>query len=150
MFSEVFYRRRDRMRRVLASRVNQNVRDRVIDGNRGVTRTALCEAVWVVPCRHDAKPIFTEATAAITRDMSQQGLSLIHSGPVTAGTLLVGLECEGGREFLRCRTQHCTPLGGGFYQVGLVPERIIPVSRVDLRILNEQLNRPPALPLTCS
>ena len=61
----------------------------------------------------------------MTKDICSEGLSLIHTSRVAHDRLIVGLEDAVQMHFLLCHREHCTPLGYGYYQIGVHPEEII-------------------------
>ena len=123
MFGFQFYQKRGDVRRLLSNRANQTVLKQVRDGDRTTTRTAFCEVVWLIPCTDGGRPInLDESLPVVTKDISGLGLSLIHSEEIAAERVVVGLECDSGFRTILCRCEHATPLGFGFFQMGLCPE----------------------------
>ena len=55
--------------------------------------------------------------------------------------LLIGLQDQTGPSFVRCTIEHCTPLGYGFYQIGLHPEEVVPVREDEIAKLRRSLEQ---------
>lgn len=131
MLGFIFHKKRNDVKRMLVGRTNRaQLRD--IDGHhgRGPTRTGWTEVVWAVPCRSHAEADYNRAFAAVTRDISSDGIGLIiQNGPVSEPRMIVGLhEGADSRRFLMCTLKHCTPLAQGFYQIGLLADELIEMS----------------------
>jgi len=64
------------------------------------------------------KPVVDESTYAITKDFSERGLSLTLPQPFKADQIVVGLWL-GSPRFVLGEIRQNTPLGGGFWQLGV-------------------------------
>jgi hypothetical protein len=64
------------------------------------------------------EPVVDESTYAITKDFSDRGLSLTLPQPFKADQIVVGLWLESPR-FMLGEIRQSTPLGGGFWQLGV-------------------------------
>jgi hypothetical protein len=73
--------------------------------------------VLLAPWEQD-KPVVEESTYAITKDFSERGLSLILPQPFRADEFVVGVWLESPR-FVLGKIRQNTPLGGGFWQLGV-------------------------------
>lgn len=136
MFDFLRSRKRGQARQFLLSRVNRSLAKGLRVGERDLSRSAVCEAVWLVPCDADGmNPEGNRAYAAVTRDISATGMSIIQNEPMTLEHFLVGFEESPCRTFVLCKVRHTTPLGSGFYHVGLCPDREVDVDPEDLRAI---------------
>ena len=68
----------------------------------------------------------------VSKDISTQGVSLVHTEAVESRRVILGLEGQHGPSFIRATVEHSTPLGYGFYQIGLYPEEVLHVAPGDL------------------
>lgn len=73
--------------------------------------------VLLTPWEH-GEPVVDESTYAITKDFSERGLSLTLPQPFKAARIVVGLWLESPR-FVLGEIRQNTPLGGGFWQLGV-------------------------------
>ena len=131
MFGFLFHRKRQEVRKALTSRINHKCVDQVRHANRAVTRTAICEVLWLIP-DGDLRDGFADMVPAVSKDISPQGIAVIHTEPVTDSRITIGLEGQHGPTFIRANVEHCTSLGYGFYQIGLHPDEVLNVSYGDL------------------
>ncbi|MEX0717525.1 MAG: hypothetical protein WD066_13110 [Planctomycetaceae bacterium] len=126
MFDFRLRTRANQIKRFMQSRMNRHYVRQVRAGDRRATRGAFCEVVWMVAFDSADRPEFGRATPALTRDISADGLSILHHEPVDEGRpLLIGLHNGDESSFVRCRIEHVTPLGFGYRQLGLRPEEIV-------------------------
>ena len=87
------------------------------DGPRSEGRVSLTVVVMVVPM--EKKPLVARAFAAMTKEFSTQGVALLLPEPLGLDDVAVGVRWEGEMTWLRGAAKHLTPLGGGFYQMGV-------------------------------
>ena len=128
MFGFLFQKRRDEVRRLLATRMNSRYVSQFRYGNRTAPRGPLCDVVWIIPCGDGIDAIqIDQAYPVVTKDISPDGLALIHQRPIS-GRLLVGLQGPLEMKFILSQVEHRTPLGYGFYQIGVNPEEIVALS----------------------
>ncbi len=123
-------------------RMNRNYFHQFRFGKRVDPRANHCEVLWIIPYDDSTgKPNFRRVLPLVTKDASSEGLSLIHTEPFDWKKVLVGLPAieESGTIFVDCTHQHSTPLGFGFYQIGLHPEEIVMLSASDHAELDRQL-----------
>ena len=67
----------------------------------------------------DGAAVVAEATTGLTKNLSGQGLNVIHCEPLEAEQIVIGFWLESQAYFLLGQVRHHTPLGGGFWQVGI-------------------------------
>lgn len=127
MFGFLFHRKRQEVRKALASRINHKCADQLRHASRATTRTPFCEVVWLIP-DGDLEDGLAEMVPVVSKDMSTQGVALIHTEPVEGRRVIIGLEGQHGPSFIRATVEHSTPLGYGFYQIGLYPDEVLHVS----------------------
>lgn len=132
MFGFLFAKKRNEVLRFMQRRMNRSRVCSVSPGQRGLDRDAFCQVVWIIPTDgHSEPPDYRAAFPVVTRDISPHGLSFIHTGPIHSRSVIVGLDEERDTGFVRCSVQHCTPLGYGFYQIGVHIDEIIHPDRTD-------------------
>jgi hypothetical protein len=90
----------------------------MIEGPRLDRRVNLTLVVLVVPIKRD-RPQVREAFTAVTKEFSTSGLAIVLDGPMPLDDMLVGFRWEGELIFLRAKTKHLNPMGGGFFQLGV-------------------------------
>ena len=107
----------------------------LIEGPRLDRRVNLTLVVLVVPIKRK-RPQVREAFTAVTKEFSTSGLAIVLDGPSAIDELIVGFRWEGELLFIRARTKHVNPLGGGFFQMGVkMIEMIDPNDWPELRSL---------------
>lgn len=138
MFSFLFYKKRSEVARVLTARVNHHCFAGLDPRDRTASRTSYCEVVWLVTCGSRGRPDYGSAVPVVSKDISPQGLSLIHSAPLEEQRVLIGLRSDTGMVFLQCERAHSTPLGCGFHQIGLIPTEMVNVPDEVVRDLSRR------------
>ncbi len=138
MFGFLFHKKRGEVKRILHGRMNRAFVKQIDNKGRETSRGAYCEVVWVLPYDHRTKRAdFDQVRPVVTKDISSSGMSLIHNEPLTDEKVVVGLHCETDRKFLLCTLQHCTPLGYGFYMIGLCPDEVLSIELHDCEIMEQ-------------
>ncbi len=151
MFGFLLKRKQDEARRVLARQQNLMFGQQVRTGPRVETRGGYMQPAWVIPiCPSTDVPKYSRAFPAMTRDISSQGLSIIHSGRIDATELLIGLPAQDDVTFLRFEVVHETQLGCGFRQYGLHVRELSEVPPDFLRDLREMFTKLDAEPQTAN
>lgn len=95
-----------------------------IDEARVEQRANLTVAALLVPSK-DGKPIIEESFAAVTKDFSSNGISLIVREQFPYGELILGLPqgedapSESELSFIHCKVRHQKPLTEGIVQLGV-------------------------------
>ncbi len=97
------------------------------EGPREESRVNLTVVVVVIPVVRK-KPVLDKMFGAVTKEFTTLGLSLILSDPRNVDEVIVALRWEGEIKFIRGQAKHLTPLGAGFYQLGLELKEMIHVS----------------------
>ncbi|HEV2971226.1 MAG TPA: hypothetical protein VGY55_14725 [Pirellulales bacterium] len=68
---------------------------------------------------NDGQVNMDEATTALTKNLSGQGLTAVHFEPLQAKQLVVGFWLESQAYFVLGEVRHRTRLGGGYWQLGI-------------------------------
>jgi hypothetical protein len=135
MFGFVLRKRQQDVKKLLQGRINRTVANQLDEKARRARRCAMCDVAWIIPYAEDAKPDFQSAYPAVTRDISEQGLSFIHTEPVHDKRLLIGLKNDVETFYIVGPVEHCTSLGYGFYQIGVKPFETIDVDPYEAKRL---------------
>ena len=100
--------------------VNNNCQElrALMDGPRAESRVPLVGVVLVVPLVNK-QPAMGQAFTAMTKELSTTGMALVLAEPRGLDEVIVGVRWEGEMTYLRAKTRHLNPLGGGFFQLGL-------------------------------
>ncbi len=133
------HRKRAEVQRVLAGRINHRCFADLREGGRRAPRSAFSEVLWVIPTNGRGRNDFAAAYPVVGKDISPDGLSLIHTAPITDERMLVALEGHSQPVFLACTREHCTGIGYGFYQIGLCPDEAANVTDAELSLLKGRL-----------
>ena len=89
----------------------------LIEGPRLEGRVSLVVIVLVVPLEQ-GKPAVRQAFAAVTKEFSTSGVSLVLPEPLGLDEVVLGLRWENEMKWVRTTAKHLSPLGAGFYQLG--------------------------------
>jgi hypothetical protein len=126
MLEFLFHKKRDEAKRVLHGRVNRaHARSISLANARSATRGTLTEVVWVVPCSSAADADYARVFPAVCRDMCTEGIGIVHNAPITDPCVIIGLRDNTDPRFLACTLKHCTPLGYGFYHIGVIADEVV-------------------------
>lgn len=142
MFSFLFHKKRDEVRRILQGRMNKSFLQDVTGGKRQSTRGPLSEVVWLVawdadarePSTHDVRPV-------LTKDICATGISLLHTDELADSHVVVGLLDDQGPRFIRCEVVHSTSLGFGYFQSGLNPINLVHINPSDVDAMTERIEQ---------
>lgn len=122
------------------------------DSTRGIPRHNRAIPTLICPWKNGVADI-ERCTIAITRDLGDDGVGLLLTHPVTARELLVGYLLPDAAVtdpwFFRGTTQHNTPIGGGYWVVGVELHEFLTNQRhsslIELEPLTQKL-LPPSPP----
>lgn len=140
MFGNFIRKKRNEVIPVLQRRINRRFSQQFGIRGRRDNRSAHCEIVWVIP--YDSatgQPDFESVMPAVSRDISPRGISIIHTKTIESDRVLIGLEGEVEPTFLLCRVEHFTPLGHGFFFIGLDPYEVLTVEPPQLEVIHQKL-----------
>lgn len=136
MFGNWFQRRPEEVRRLLSRYMNRDFAQRFRYGARRDPRALFSRAIWIVPFGPRHRPNIDAAYPVVTKDLSPQGISVLHSAPIADTELLVAIPEDQHLHFVRCEPEHATSIGLGFYQTGLQPKELVyPETRESQRLL---------------
>jgi len=88
------------------------------EGPRLEARVNLTLVVLVIPIVQK-RPKVERMFAAVTKEFTTLGLSLVLNDPRAIDEVVLGFRCEGETKFVRAAAKHLSPMGAGFYQLGL-------------------------------
>jgi hypothetical protein len=97
------------------------------DGPRAESRVNLTVVVVVIPVVR-RKPVLEKMFGAVTKELTTLGVSVVLNDPRSVDEVIVAFRWEGEMKFVRAQAKHLTPLGAGFYQLGLELKEVIHVS----------------------
>lgn len=97
------------------------------DGPRTDNRVRLCVVVLVIPMRGKRLDI-ARTFAAVTKEFSTTGLSLVldHTRPLDE--VVLGFRWESEMRFVRATVKHLDPMGAGFHSVGMQLSEVLHIS----------------------
>jgi len=100
--------------------VNNNCSDleSLIEGPRLEGRVRLTIVVMVIPVVK-GKLAFEQMFPAVTKEFSTTGVSLVLNYPRSLDVVVLGFRWERSMQFLRGKAKHLSPMGAGFFQLGL-------------------------------
>ncbi len=106
--------------------VNNNCEEleHLADGPRLEGRVRLCVVVLVVPVEN-GKPAVEQTFAAVTKEFSTSGLSLVVDSARAPEEAIVAFRWEREMRYVRAEARHLNPMGAGFYQLGLQLVRMV-------------------------
>jgi len=105
----------------------------MIDGPRLERRVHLTIVVLVIPLE-DKKPRVEKTFATVTKEFSSTGVGVVLSEPIGLDQVILGFRNQGEMTFIRAEARHLTPIGGGFFQLGLqMIEVVFPGKYPELR-----------------
>ena len=146
MFGFLTQKRNDDVQRFLNRRMNLSFLPKVTGSKRRHSRGEFCEVAWVLPYdEEECCAIFDEARVAVTRDISSEGLSILQTSPLNEVRAVIALEGDLEMHFILCRVMHSTPLGYGFFHIGLHPEEFLNVDLTAVDDLRRRLKKTPVL-----
>ena len=131
MFGFLFHRKRQEVHKALANRINHKCLDGVRHAARSATRSPFCEVMWLIPDRPDRLEALDEMIPVVGKDISTQGIAIIHQGPLEHGRVIIGMNGSHGPSFLRTTVEHSTSLGYGFWQIGLAGAEVLILSAAE-------------------
>jgi hypothetical protein len=142
MLDFLFHKKRDDVKRVLHGRVNRaHARSISLANGRSATRGAFTEVVWVVPAYSADDADYSRVFPAVSHDLCTEGIGFVHNAALAEPWFIVGLRDESAPRFIACSLKHCTPLGYGFYLVGLFAEEVVQPRPQDIEAMCATLER---------
>ena len=90
----------------------------LVEGPRLEHRANLTVAVLVIPIEK-GRPVLAQRFSAVTQEIATAGLSLVLDEPKGPDEVVLCFRWESTMHFIRARAMHLSPMGAGFYQLGL-------------------------------
>jgi len=94
---------------------------------RNETRVRINTVVLLIPYR-DHRPQLEKMFSGFTKDWSTTGMSVILSEPRGVDQVIVGVRFEAETHYILAKAVHLSPIGPGFYQLGLRFSELLHVS----------------------
>jgi len=88
------------------------------EGPRLEGRVRLTIVVLVIPVVK-GKLVFEQMFAAVTKEFSTTGVSLILNYPRSLDEVVLGFRWERSMQYVRGKAKHLNPMGAGFFQLGM-------------------------------
>ncbi len=123
----IFSRKREREVQSFVLKVVNNhcsELEALIEGPRLEGRVRLCVVVLVIPIEN-GKPVFEQTFAAVTKEFSTSGLSLVVDSARVPEESIIAFRWEREMRFVRAEARHLNPMGAGFHQLGLQLIRMV-------------------------
>ncbi len=113
----------------MLSLVNGNCPDlrNLADGPRAEHRVNLTLVALVIPVIEN-QPAIAQTFAAVTKEFTTLGVSLVLNGPRPVEEVMLGFRWEGEMKWVRAQAKHLSPMGAGFFQLGLQLKEMVPAS----------------------
>lgn len=125
--------RKKRAQAVMTDRVNQRSIEKINGSDRGILRSSFCKVVYLIPRDADEWDL-SQAVPVVSRDISVNGLSIVHKQLIDNTRVLIGLPGE-SLKFVAGKIQHSTPLGAGFFHTGIFTEAIVDIEVTEVEKL---------------
>ncbi|MBN2024539.1 MAG: hypothetical protein JW809_17300 [Pirellulales bacterium] len=110
------------------------------DETRRESRDPLTLAVLVVPSDR-GQPNTAGAFTTVTKEFSTAGVSLVMGQPRALDEVFLVFRQESQVTFVRARAKHQSPIGAGFFQLGMELLEIVPEDRhLELKALADELH----------
>ncbi|MCX7426923.1 MAG: hypothetical protein NTW96_15010 [Planctomycetia bacterium] len=124
--------RRDKSRAVrnfVLNLVNSKSLDsrRLGRGPRSESRVNLTMVVTVVPLENH-RPCVDKSLVTVTREFSSTGVSVVLAEPRSLDDVILVFSWNSQTTFVRARVKHLSPMGAGFFQLGLLMTEIVAVT----------------------
>lgn len=106
--------------------LNQNcpaLRER-FDGPRLEGRVNLTIPIVLVPIEDDELQI-RRTFRALTKEFSNSGVAVFIDQPMGLDEAMLGFRWHGSIQWIKAKTKHMHPIGGGFFQLGFRMTRLI-------------------------
>lgn len=110
----------------LTKLVNNNCSDleALMEGPRLEDRVRLTLVVLVIPVEK-GRPVIEKMFAAVSKEFSTNGVALVSNERRVAEDVILGFRWEGAMKFARGEARHLSPMGAGFYQLGVQLSEVV-------------------------
>lgn len=107
----------------------------VLEGPREEGRVRLTIVALIIPVE-GKRPKTEQAFAAVTREFSTRGVSIVLNEPRGLDEVILGFRVARELQFVRAKAKHLNPMGAGFYQIGMqMTEMLSPADYPELETL---------------
>ena len=96
----------------------------LVEGPRLDRRVNLSVVVLIIPVER-GQPLVDQQFAAVTKCFSSAGVSVVLNEPTGLEDVIVGFRWECEMKFVLAKAKHLSPMGAGFYQLGLQLTRVV-------------------------
>jgi len=100
----------------------------LMEGPRTDTRVNLTMVVLVIPV-NNGKLQLPQTFPTVTMDFSLTGVGIVLDKQHSLDEVILGVRWEKEMTYLRAKAKHLSPMGGGFYRLGLEMVEIVPASK---------------------
>ena len=124
--------RRDKSRAVqnfVLNLVNRECLDsrKLVEGSRLESRVNLTAVVTIVPIENK-RPCVDKSLVTVTKEFSSTGVSVILSQPHSLDKMILAFPWNSEMTFVLAKVKHLSPIGGGFFHLGLHMTEIVSVA----------------------
>jgi hypothetical protein len=98
----------------------------LMEGPRTESRVDMVVVVTIIPMENKRLQL-RRAFSAVTKGFSNTGVGVVLDRPRRVPEAILGFRFEGGTTFVRAQGKHLSPMGGGFFQLGLRLMEIVSV-----------------------
>lgn len=114
------------VQRLMLNLVNNNCPELkgLAEGPRLERRVNLTVVVLVIPVEK-GKALVDQRFAAVTKEFTSRGVSLVLTECRAADELIVGFRWERNLTFVLAQARHLNPMDGGFWQLGLRLKEVV-------------------------
>lgn len=96
----------------------------LIEGPRQEDRVRLTVVALVIPVDKN-RPVVEWMFAAVTKEFCSSGVALVSNEPRVAEDVILGFRWEGTMKFARGKARHLSPMGAGYYQLGVQLSEVV-------------------------
>ena len=96
----------------------------LMEGPRVEARVNLTLVVAVIPVER-GKPAFHHRLNTVTKEVTTQGVALVLSDCHAIDDVILGFPWDGSMKFTLGSARHLSPMGGGFWQLGIKLREIV-------------------------
>jgi hypothetical protein len=128
VFSSLFSRGRQRdVQSFILNLINNHCPGLQLKGEelREESRINLTVVVLVVPVK-DGRAQVDQCLVTVSKEFSNTGLSIVLSELLPLDDVILGFRREGSTTFIRAKAKHVSPMGAGFFQLGLKLLEVVP------------------------
>lgn len=100
----------------------------IFEGPRRDKRVNLTIPILVVPMENGQLQV-GKAFNAVTQELSVNGVGIVLDGAMALDEVLLGFRMKTEITFVEAVAKHISPMGGGFFHLGLEMNEVIPTSK---------------------